>query len=248
MTMQSQMSVAASSDSHMFRRDAMFCASRAMLALEEDIDCALRCDLNVMVSGERGVGKTSVARRIHFENRRGRVPLVISRRNDAAGELDPAILNATYGATVLVEDPERLSPELQRQLLQFVEHRTTRGGPPGRGFVPNHGLRFITTTRRDLFELVRLQRFDKSLFYRLNGIHVVVPPLRVRREDIPPLLCHFMSQFARTAPRLSPAAWDFIVKYPWPGNICELKAVAATLASIERRMLQPGDLPREIQG
>jgi DNA-binding NtrC family response regulator len=242
------MSGAASSSSPVFRRDAMFWASRAMLALEEDIDCALRCDLNVMVSGERGVGKTSVARRIHFESRRGRIPLVISRTSDAAGELDPAMLNATHGVTVLVEDPERLSPAMQCRLLRFIEHRTTRGGPTGSTFVPNHGLRFITATRHDLFELVRFQRFDKSLFYRLNAIHLVVPPLRVRREDIPPLLCHFMSQFARTAPRLSPAAWDFIVKYPWPGNIYELKAVAATLASIERRMVQPSDLSPEIQG
>jgi DNA-binding NtrC family response regulator len=246
--MHSRMSVAVASDSQVFRRDAMFCASRAMLALEEDIDCAVRCDVNVMVSGERGVGKTSVARRIHFGSRRGRVPLVISRTNDAAGELDPAMLNATHGATVLVEDPERLSPAAQGRLLRFIEQRATRGGPAGRTFVPNHGLRFITTTRSDLFELVRRQRFDESLFYRLNAIHLVVPPLRVRREDIPPLLCHFMSQFARTAPRLSPAAWDFIVKYPWPGNIRELKALAATLASIERRMLQPSDLPPEIQG
>lgn len=243
--MHSPLSVAASSDRHVVRRDAMFRASRAMLALEEDIDCALRCDLNVMVSGERGVGKAAVARRIHFESRR--VPLVISRPDDAAGELDPAMLDATHGATVLVQDPERLSPAMQRRLLQFIDERTTRGGPTGRRSVENHGVRFITATRGDLFELVQVQRFDESLFYRLNAIHLVVPPLRARREDIPPLLCHFMSQFARTAPRLSPAAWDSIVKYSWPGNICELKAVATSLASIERRMLQPSDLPPEIQ-
>ena len=219
-----------------------------MLALEQDIDCALRCDLNVMVSGERGVGKTSIARRIHFESHGGRVPLVISQTSDAAGELDPAMLNATPGATVLVEDPERLSPPMQCRLLRFMEHRATRGGTSGRAFGQNRGLRFITATRSDLLELVQSQRFDESLFYRLNAIHLAVPPLRARREDIPLLLCHFMSQFARTAPRLSPAAWDFIVKYPWPGNICELKGVAVTLASIERRMLQPSDLPPEIQG
>ena len=217
-----------------------------MLALEEDIACALRCDLNVMVSGERGVGKTSIVRRIHFDSRRGRAPLVISRTNDAAGELDPAMVNATPGATVLVQDPERLSPPMQCRLLRFIVDGTTRGGV-GRTSVANHDLRFITATRGDVFELVRFQQFDESLFYRLNAIHVVVPPLRARRDDIPPLLCHFMSQFARTAPRLSPAAWDSIVKYPWPGNVCELKAVAATLASIERRMLQPSDLPVEIQ-
>ena len=218
-----------------------------MLALEKDIACALRCDLNVMLSGERGVGKLSIARRIHLESRRGRAPLVISQLNDAASELDPAMLNATPGATVLVQDPERLSEPMQCRLLRFVVDRATRGGTR-RTCVANPDLRFITATRSDLFEHVRFQQFDESLFYRLNGIHLVVPPLRARREDIPRLLCHFMSQFARTAPRLSPAAWDSIVKYAWPGNVCELKTVAATLASIERRMLQPSDLPSEIQG
>ena len=241
------MLAAVSPDSRMYVRDAMFWASRAMLALEEDIACALRCDLNVMVSGERGVGKTAVARRIHFESRRGRGPLVISRTDDTAGALHPAALNAPSGATILVHDPDRLSPSMQCRLLTLIERGTMRPARTVRLGAANHGLRFITTTRSDLLELVRCERFDESLFYRLNPIHLVIPPLRVRPEDIPLLLCHFMLQFAGTAPRLSPAAWDALVKYEWPGNVCELKAVAARLASVERRMLQPSDLPPEIQ-
>ena len=215
-----------------------------MLALEDDIECARWCDLNVMVSGERGVGKTAVARRIYLESRRGRAPLVISRTND---DVDSTVVNATPDATVLLQHPERLSPPMQRRLLRFMDGETRRGHGAGGTSVPGRCPRFITTTRSDVFELVRREQFDESLFYRLNGVHLVVPPLRVRREDIPPLLCHFISQFGRTPPRLSPAAWDAIVKYPWPGNVRELKTVAATLAFIERRMLQPSDLPPEIQ-
>ena len=215
-----------------------------MLALEDDVECACRCDLNVMVSGERGVGKAAVARRIHFESRRGRAPLLIARTYD---ELDSAMLDATPDATVLVQNPERLSPPMQRLLVRFIEEGTRRASGAGRTSVPTHGPRFITTTRSDVFELVGCQQFDELLFYRLNAVHLVVPPLRDRREDIPPLLCHFISQFGRTAPRLSPAAWDSIVKYPWPGNVRELKAVAGMLAFIDRRMLQPSDLPSEIQ-
>jgi DNA-binding NtrC family response regulator len=129
----------------------------------------------------------------------------------------------------------------------LIEYGSGRGGRTGRVFVANHGLRFITTTRSDLLDLVRCEQFDELLFYRLNTIHLVIPPLRDRPEDIPPLLCHFMSRLAPAAPRLSPAAWDAVVKYAWPGNVCELKAVAATLVSVERRMLQPSDLPSEIQ-
>jgi two-component system nitrogen regulation response regulator NtrX len=185
-----------------------------MRDLEADIACALRFDLNVLVTGESGAGKTSIARRIYREGCR-----------------------PTNG-TIFVDDPERMSVPTQLRLLRVIEETTARG----------HRVRLITVTASDLFELVQFEQFCEPLFYRLNTIHLAVPPLRDRPEDIPLLLRYFLSLYARrSVPRFSTAAWQRLVTYAWPGNLRELRVVAQTLAVRELpRLVEPADLPPDI--
>jgi DNA-binding NtrC family response regulator len=226
-------------------------ASAAMREMEADIACAVRCDVNVLITGEKGVGKTSVARRIHRQSRRGSTPLVIASSpatREAPGSFEGALLEAFPEGAVLVESPERLSPAMQFLLQRFVDGSPIPG-PDGRLLAHGGRVRFITATGVDLFELVRNGQFSESLFYRLNAIHLVIPPLRDRAEDIPVLLRQFLSAYEPAiVPRLSAAARQQLAAHVWPGNLCELREVVDSLASLGRpRVLEPDDLPSRIR-
>ncbi len=222
-----------------------------MREMEADIVCAVHCDLNVLISGETGVGKKSVAHRIHRQSRRASGPLVTARSPGAlelSDAFDAALLEAFPDGAALLENPERLSTALQSRLQQFVE-RSAVPGCAGRAFPRGCQVRFITATTSDLFRLVKTRQFSESLFYRLNAIHLVIPPLRERAEDIPVLLQQFLAACAPApVPRLSSATRQQLVAHPWPGNLWELRAVAELLASLDRpHVLEPDDLPPGIR-
>jgi DNA-binding NtrC family response regulator len=219
------------------RPDAPVWASVAMREMEADIACAVGCDLNVLITGEKGVGKKSVAHRIHRQSVHASGPLIVARSPgllELSDAFDAALLEAFPDGAALLENPERLSREMQSRLQRFVD-RSADGSQ----------VRFITATTNDLFELVRSRQFSESLFYRLNAIHLVIPPLRDRAEDIPALLHQFLSACAPApVPRLSTAIRRQLAKHPWPGNLWELRAVAEALASLDRpHVLEPDDLP-----
>ena len=143
---------------------------------------------------------------------------------------------------VQVEDAERMPPAVQAGMLDFIDRHTV--GPTAGASV-----RFITVSHANLFDLVQCDEFSASLFYRLNAIHLIIPPLRDRPEDIPVLLRHFMSLPAYASlPCLSRAAWQRMVTYEWPGNIRELQGVAEALRSRgPGRFLDLDDLPPDLR-
>ena len=230
------------------RLDPPVWASVVMREMEADIAAAVRCNLNVLITGEKGVGKKSVAYRIHQQSGRASVPLVVARSPgglEPPDSFDAALLEAFPDGAVLLENPERLSPEMQSRLQQFVERPAI---PSSAEHVLASQVRFITATSSDLFSLVRGRQFGESLFYRLNAIHLVIPPLRDRAEDIPALLQQFLSACAAApVPLLSTATRQQLVAHPWPGNLLELRAVAETLASLDRPRVEPDDLPPGIR-
>jgi len=233
------------------RLDPPVWASLAMREMEADIACAVRCDLNVLITGETGVGKKSVAHRIHQQSRRASGPLVVARSPGAvegSDDFNAALLEAFPDGAALLENPERLSAALQSRLQQFVE-RAPIPGCGGRAFPRVSQVRFITATSSDLFKLVKGRQFSESLFYRLNAIHLIIPPLRERAEDIPVLLQQFLAACAPApVPRLSTAARQQLAAHRWPGNLWELRAVAELLASLDRpHVLEPDDLPPAIR-
>lgn len=241
-------------------------ASAAMRDLDADIACAVRSDARVMITGESGVGKKFVAQLIHRRSHRGSAPLVIANcleflesifqssvlrhaqfASESADRPTHGLLKTACGGSLLLEKVEKIPPAMQSQLLQFIESDTTplrAGQPSGNG----SDVRLMTATTTDLLHRVQSKRLLEDLFYRLNVIHLIIPTLRDRPEDIPILLRHYLSFYRRAeVPRLSTAAWQRLVEYPWPGNVQELKAVAEKLAVRDLPPpIEPHDLPPEI--
>ncbi len=222
-----------------------------MRTLEHDMACAIQSDASIMISGESGAGKKFVARLIHQRSARGQAPFIIANCQDimesvphdslGSGLADPfkhGLLKTADNGTLLIEEVDKIPVPMQPYLLRFLESEMKNSSD----------LRLVTATRTDLFARVRSNQFNNALFYRLNCIHLVIPALRDRPEDIPILFRHYLSFYARAeVPRLSTAAWDRLVAYPWPGNLQELKAVTEKVAVHDRaRLVEPDDLPSPI--
>jgi DNA-binding NtrC family response regulator len=227
--------------------------SAAMHQLEDEMTCAIQFDTRVMISGERGTGKKFVGHLIHTRSRRGAAPFVIVNREDFAEvPRDPSsppesaypfktgVLKTAENGTLLIDGLDQLSGAMQGQLLGCFESGMTSGDSP----------RFMSTMTTDVIERVRAGDFREELFYRLNIIHLMMPALRDRPEDVPILFQHYLSEYANTeVPRLSPAALERLVEYAWPGNIHELKGVAEGLSRHHLpRQVEPDDLPAQILG
>jgi two-component system response regulator AtoC len=226
-------------------------ASAAMRKLEHDIACAIQFDASVMISGKSGTGKKFVAQLIHQRSARGQAPFIIANCQDimesvlhdrlgsgSADQFKHGLLKTADNGTLLIEEIDKIPVPMQPQLLQFLESGMKNGSD----------VRLITATTADLLKRVRSNQFRDDLFYRLNVIHLIIPALRDRPEDIPILFRHYLSFYARAeVPRLSTAAWDRLVAYPWPGNVQELKAVTEKVAAQDlSRLVEPDDLPSHI--
>ena len=206
-----------------------------MFSLEEEIRYASQTDACVMLTGESGVGKRAAADLIHQWSNRRRGPFVVVNGADALGTAATA---AAQNGTLLIQEVENLTPSAQMQLLRFVDRKTGWG----------NDVRFMTATSANLFEHVQAGTFRDDLFYRLNIIHLVIQPLRNRRDDIPLMFHHYLSLHARTrVPELSTAARRRLVEYSWPGNVTELKKVTLMLSAQELpEVIEPEHLPEPI--
>lgn len=186
--------------------------------LEPDLKCAAAADLPTLVSGEAGVGKEWVARFIHANSRRSHHPFhtVDCDRPPAQVEADWERLRHSAGILYLRE-VGALNPPLQECVAKAL------------GSKESHA-RIIAGTRRDLYALVTANSFSTALFYRANLIHLVMPPLRERRADVPTLLHGFLPA-GEASPVLDPGAVRALMAHDWPGNVRELQAVAARLVA-----------------
>ena len=244
-------------------------SSAAVLSLEEEIHYASRCDAKVLITGESGAGKEIVARLIHAGSARGRSPLVTV--NCAAlsetlleTELFGHVRGSFTGAyrdrlgafeqghrgTVFMDEVGETSPRMQSLLLRFLE--TGEIQRVGSDQVQNRvDVRVIAATNRVLVDAVANKTFREDLYYRLNVIHLRVPPLRERREDIPLLLDFFLDAFSRQyqveRPRLALDALSSLTEHPWPGNVRELKNIVERIVVRHRTgEIKRDDLPLEV--
>jgi transcriptional regulator with GAF, ATPase, and Fis domain len=242
--------------------------SDAMGTLREDIECAARCDVKVLVTGETGVGKEVVARLIHHRSGRSSESLVTVNcaglpdslleselfghvRGSFTGAYrdKPGLLEMAAKGTVFLDEVGEMTTRMQVVLLRFLETgEVQRVGS-------NHAharvnVRVITATNRDLQNEVTSGAFREDLYFRLNVIRLCIPPLRERREDIPLLVNRYLdvysTQHKLARPTVTPAAMDALVAHRWPGNVRELKNVVERVTLRARGpAIHPTDLPQE---
>src|SRR4026209_876284 len=225
--------------------------SAEVTALEQEIDRVARSDAKGLITGESGVGKEIVARAIH--SRGPRVSHVFAPVNCAGlpetlleSELfghvkgsftgayrdKPGKLETAHMGTIFLDEVGEMTLRMQGLLLRFLETgELQKVGADGSGRIVN--VRVIAATNRALRDMIRQGTFREALFYRLNVIHIVVPPLRDRREDIPVLASQFLTQFTATGrssiTTITPEAMKALTEYSWPGNVRELENVIERL-------------------
>lgn len=178
-------------------------------------------DLPVLITGEVGVGKDLVAREIHRRSARSRVPLL--EINCAALADDDELFDGDlpHEGTLFLNGIGELSPALQQQLFELLRCGESNGAGPA------HGVRAIAATHRDLAHAVETGSFNEDLYYCLNLIHIHVPPLRSRLEDVPALLQYFLHEHAQQdggrEQRVPESIRSRMTGYEWPGNLRELE-------------------------
>jgi two-component system response regulator AtoC len=226
-------------------------------------------DSTVLITGESGTGKGLFARAIHDLSLRREKPFV--KVNAAAltetlleselfghvkGAFTGAVsdktgrFEAADGGTILLDEIGEISPSLQVKLLHVLQdHEFERVGSSR---TQRADVRVIAATNRDLKEEMRAGRFREDLFYRLNVIPLVVPPLRERREDIPLLVDHVLKSLRKRGldrvRAVSPEAMRCLMEYPWPGNVRELENVLERGAVCSRgAVLGMEDIAEEVR-
>jgi transcriptional regulator with PAS, ATPase and Fis domain len=244
-------------------------ASPAIQTLQEEIHYAAKCDAKVLVTGESGAGKEIVARLIHSSSARSRSALVTVNcaalsetllETELFGHVRGSFTGAyrdrlgafeqAHRGTVFMDEIGETSPRMQGLLLRFLE--TGEIQRVGSEQIQNRvDVRVIAATNRVLVESVANKTFREDLYYRLNVIHLRVPPLRERLEDIPVLMEFFLDQFARQyqmeRPSLSAEAMQTLTEHGWPGNVRELKNVVERLVIRARSgEIRRDDLPLEV--
>jgi two-component system response regulator HydG len=243
--------------------------TEAVRALHEEITYASRCDAKVLITGESGVGKEVVARLIHANSARQRNPLITvncAALSDTLLETElfghvrgsftgayrdrSGALELAHRGTVFMDEVGETSPRMQGLLLRFLEAGEIQR--VGSDAVQSRvDVRVIAATNRQLVESVAAKTFREDLYYRLNVIHIRVPPLRERREDVTQFLKFFLEQFSRqysvNQPKLAPATLKLLEEYSWPGNVRELKNIVERLVVRSNDAeIEPRDLPLEV--
>jgi len=244
-------------------------ASPAMRRVHEMIERILDSDASVLITGESGTGKEVVARALHHHGRRQHGPFVAINcaalpetllESELFGHARGAFTDAraarnglfvqANGGTLFLDEIAEMPLALQPKLLRALQERKVRP-LGGEGEIP-FDVRLVTATNRDLETAVHEGRFREDLYFRVNVIHVPLPPLRARGGDILLLAQRFLSDYgARSGKQvtgLSPQAAERLLAYAWPGNVRELEnCVERAIALAQHDLVLPDDLPEKIR-
>ncbi len=218
--------------------------SRQVLDVIKRAELVAQSKSTVLLTGETGTGKELVARAIHARSAQRDMPMI--KVNCAAipetlleselfGHVRGAFTGATFtkkgrfaladGGTIFLDEIATISTAIQSKLLRVLQDREFE--PLGSERTQKVDVRVIAATNRDLRQLVSGGRFQEDLYYRLNVIPITIPPLRERREDIPPLVEHFLRRYAQESGKriegLETDLMDELERYDWPGNVRELE-------------------------
>jgi len=242
-----------------------------MIDLREEIGRVARSDAKVLVTGESGVGKELVAREIHARSLRAHrifAPVNCAGLPETLLESElfghvkgsftgayrdkPGKLEVAHEGTIFLDEVGEMSLRMQGLLLRFLETgELQKVGSERAAGIAN--VRVIAATNRPLSGLITQGLFREDLFYRLNVIHLIVPPLRDRRDDIPRMAEYFLHRFVTTnrsiVESIGPDAMTALAEYHWPGNVRELENVIERLVVVGRRpVIGVEDLPPDVRG
>ena len=243
--------------------------SKVMQQIDELISAMAPSDANVLITGESGVGKEVIANVIHSRSRRASQAMV--KLNCAAfpqamieGELFGYVKGAFTGATsdfrgmigeaeggtLFLDEISEMPAELQTRFLRVLQEREFR--PLGSTKTLRANFRVIAATNRPLQQALAENRLRSDLYYRLNTFQIELPPLRERKEDIPPLVSSFVKRFAsqlgKLEPAISPEAFQKLLDYGWPGNVRELQnAIEYAVVLARNDQITVKELPAEVQ-
>jgi two-component system response regulator HydG len=223
----------------------------------------------VLVTGETGTGKELVARALHDRGPRRNGPFVgincsavpetlleaelfghVRGAFTDASRARPGLFARANGGTLFLDEIGELPLALQPKLLRALQERKVR--PVGSDDEVSFDARVVTATNRDLESAVEENRFREDLFFRINVIHVALPPLRARGGDVLVLAQHFVDRYAGQAGKavsgISAAAAERLMAYAWPGNVRELEnCIERAIALTEYEKIAVDDLPEKIR-
>ncbi len=213
-------------------------SSPAMQRIYDLIEQVSGTDTPVLITGEAGTGKEAVARAIHDRSKRNGGPF-IAITCASIGDTLTAAFERAKGGTLVLDDIAELSLTAQPQLLAMLQDGAA-------------DVRLIAATSQDLEGLVEDKRFREDLYYRINVIHVPLPPLRARGGDVLLIAQHFVKKSAVVLDKkivgLSPAAAERLLAYDWPGNVRELaNCIERAVAVAHFEEIQVEDLPDKIR-
>ncbi len=244
---------------------ALIAQSEAMRSVLARVDTIARSDSSVLLIGETGVGKELVAEYIHRSSHRAQRPIVKVGLSALPPELleselfghekgaftsaateKKGLFELAHTGSIFLDDIDDFPVALQAKLLRVLESgELMRVG----GTAPIAvDVRLITATKVDLKDLVQRGLFRSDLYYRINVVPITIPTLRDRRDDIPPMIDHFLKRYAPDRSiEIAPDALRMLLGYGWPGNVRELRNVIQRMALFADGEIRVADLPLEIR-
>src|SRR5256714_1691343 len=243
--------------------------SKALQEIDELIEAMAPSDANVLITGESGVGNEAIPNVIHSRSHRADNPMI--KLNCAAfpqamieselfgyvrgaftGAMNdfPGMIAAAAGSTLFLDEISEMPAELQTRFLRVLQEREYR--PLGSTKTLKADFRVIAATNRPIASALAENRLRADLYYRLNTFQIEIPPLRERKEDIPPLVSTFLKRFAgelgKPEPEILPDAFQKLLDYGWPGNVRELQnAMEYAVVLARKDKISVKELPAEVQ-
>jgi transcriptional regulator with PAS, ATPase and Fis domain len=248
-----------------FDSSALVVANPQMAALLVTATRVAASEGKVLITGESGVGKDLVARHIHANSRRSVRPYIAVNcaaltdsllESELFGHMKgsftgayrdkPGKLQAAHRGTIFLDEVGEMSLRMQALLLRFLENGEIQS-VGSEGHTARVDVRVIAATNRNLPELIAAGQFREDLMYRLRVIHLEVPPLRDRREDIAPLVQHFVRRTGRYV-TFTDEAMQLLVRHRWPGNVRELhNVVEQAVLMTDRDVVDVDQLPAAVR-
>jgi len=249
-----------------FSRGEIVGKSPNMLKIFDLIDKMSNAKASVLITGASGTGKELVAKSIHFNSPRKDGPFISVNcgaltetllESELFGHERGAFTGAinakkgrfelAHGGTIFLDEIGEMSQSLQVKLLRVLQEREFErvGGIK----TIQVDVRVIAATNRDIKKEIEAGTFREDLFYRLNVIHMELPSLKERMDDIPMLVRHFLAKYSEKPIELHQEAWKALYSYNWPGNVRELENVIERAVILQSGgTITAGDLPKEVTG